>query len=465
MALVDGSVDRANILEAREERKMEVAVETLRTKAENLAAGAEEDIAKDRKTNTARRAGMAAAIEARARGEIAMAEILDQIADGIEKGTITFLKTLRHYTDLETLLSLLRDSQRNRAKAEGHDPNKAEDAAPSIEDTLHAEMPWPGINVEMLVGTAHPLSVKKGCLQVSRRIVRCCRDARRGGRDQVDFIGWRMADLLEEFHQKAKDASLRNDRTNWIACRLADIQRLRRMKIETVEQLRCALRELVAVYRDAEPEDPLKKLERDLIGRRIPGYHNTPPEGVAILIEKLRLFEGADVLEPSAGKGSLADGIREACPGALITCVEPVGVLQQILKLKGHDLMEEGDFLQVDCWPGFDRIAMNPPFEDGQDIEHVGHAFKMLKPGGRLVAIVSEGSFFRTDRKASGFRDWLDEVCGEAEELPDGLFLESDRPAAVKTRIVVIDKPQEVAAGAIAAAREVEVLPVTAAGA
>src|SRR6266508_705943 len=177
---------------------------------------------------------------------------------------------------------------------------------------------------------------------------------------------------------------------------------------------------------------------------------DTPPEVVAIIVKKLDLFEGADVLEPSAGKGSIADGIRKACPSAVITCVEPVGTLRHILRLKGYELMDTGDFLEVDCWPGFDRIAMNPPFEHGQDIEHVRHAFEILKPGGRLVAIMSEGSFSRPDRKTSEFRDWFDEVGGEVEELRDGLFLVSDRPASVKTRIVVINRPEESAACASA---------------
>jgi hypothetical protein len=465
MALAGGGVDRANILAAREERKTEAAVEALRTKAERLADGAEEDLGRDRKTNTARRAEIAAAIEARARGEIAMAETLDQVAEGIERGTITFLKTLRHYADLETLLRLLRDSQRNRAKAEGRASHQAEDDAPALEDTLYAEMPWPSVCVETLMGIAQPLKARRGCLLMSRRIIRLCNgDSRSRGRGQVDFVGWRMVDLLEELRQKTKGAGLPGGWTDQVAYELADVQRLRRMKIETVEQLRCALRELQAVFVGAEPEDPIQRLERDLIGRRIPGYHNTPPEGVRIVIEKLDLFKGAEVLEPSAGKGSLADGVREACPSASITCVEPIGALRQILRLKSYELMDAGDFLDVDCRPGFDRIAMNPPFENGQDSDHVRHAFRMLKPGGRLVAVMSEGTFFRTDGKASEFRDWLDKVGGEAEGLPDGLFLESDRPTGVRTRLVVIDKPPEAREEVIAAAREVDPAVGTAAG-
>jgi len=41
MAFVTGSVDRANVLATREERKVEAAAETLGTKAETFATGAE----------------------------------------------------------------------------------------------------------------------------------------------------------------------------------------------------------------------------------------------------------------------------------------------------------------------------------------------------------------------------------------------------------------------------------------
>ena len=39
----------------------------------------------------------------------------------------------------------------------------------------------------------------------------------------------------------------------------------------------------------------------------------------------------------------------------------------------------------------FDRVVMNPPFGAGADIQHITHALKMLKPGGRLVALCANG--------------------------------------------------------------------------
>jgi 16S rRNA G1207 methylase RsmC len=57
----------------------------------------------------------------------------------------------------------------------------------------------------------------------------------------------------------------------------------------------------------------------------------------------------------------------------------------------------------------YDRIVMNPPFENGQDIAHVEHAYELLSPGGRLVTVMSEGPFFRQDKNAASFRNWLEE--------------------------------------------------------
>src|SRR5262249_21765797 len=180
------------------------------------------------KTNTARRAGMAAAIEARARGESAMADILDAIADGIEEGTITFLKSLRHYTDLETLLSLLRDGRRNRAEKEGRDRRAAAEETPALEDTLHVEIPWPAIEVEIVRNVACRLSEKKGCLLAARRIARCCGEAQERNKQRVEFTGQAMISRLEEFYEKAKAQGIRGGGVDWVGYELTDIRRLRR---------------------------------------------------------------------------------------------------------------------------------------------------------------------------------------------------------------------------------------------
>jgi 16S rRNA G1207 methylase RsmC len=87
--------------------------------------------------------------------------------------------------------------------------------------------------------------------------------------------------------------------------------------------------------------------------------------------------------------------------------------------------------------PLYDRILMNPPFSKQQDIDHVLHAWKFLKPGGRLVAIMSGGTDYRTNKKAVAFQNLVAEH-GHIEPLPEGSFEESG--TGVNTVLVVLDK-------------------------
>jgi hypothetical protein len=100
------------------------------------------------------------------------------------------------------------------------------------------------------------------------------------------------------------------------------------------------------------------------------------------------------------------------------------------------------DFMEY-TGSNFDRVIMNPPFEKEQDIDHVRHAFDLLKPGGRLVTIMSEHGFFASDKKAQEFRDWLHKLGGVSEKLEPGEFsgVGAFVPTMVATRIVTIDRP------------------------
>jgi site-specific DNA-cytosine methylase len=92
---------------------------------------------------------------------------------------------------------------------------------------------------------------------------------------------------------------------------------------------------------------------------------------------------------------------------------------------------------------GFNTILMNPPFErqlpyGAQDIEHVRRAHSLLAPGGRLVAIMGEGAFFRSYRQDEQFREWLEQQGATVIELPESAFKQSG--TGVRTRMVVIDR-------------------------
>lgn len=168
----------------------------------------------------------------------------------------------------------------------------------------------------------------------------------------------------------------------------------------------------------------------------IPGYFPTPANLVSDMIDAAKLPEGCRVLEPSAGSGAIVDGIKARVPSASVDAFERHSSLRDILQMKGANLIGS-DFTEAEPVPSYDYVLMNPPFENGQDMEHVRHAFAFLKPGGRLVAIMSPGPFYRSDRKAAAFREWFDDLNGYKTDIAAGAFKESG--TGIATVMIVID--------------------------
>jgi predicted RNA methylase len=128
-------------------------------------------------------------------------------------------------------------------------------------------------------------------------------------------------------------------------------------------------------------------------------------------------------LEPSAGKGAIAQAILRVSPGANVSCVEAFPPHRKALEEQGLELIGE-DFLRLspDDITHFDGIAMNPPFGKQADIHHILWASKFLKTGGRLAAIASAGVAYRNDRASREFRSWVESNGGSMTENPDGSF-------------------------------------------
>ena len=176
--------------------------------------------------------------------------------------------------------------------------------------------------------------------------------------------------------------------------------------------------------REAAAAELLRRKIDGLRFANIPGFFPTPPALVAAMIAMADLPAGTRVLEPSAGSGAIADALRDA--GHKVECVERHATLCEILRGKGHNL-SPGDFLEYSPPSGqrFGAVLMNPPFEGGQDMQHVRHAFGFLADGGHLVAIMGAGVSFRSDRRYSEFRGWVDDMGGEFQDIPAGTFKES----------------------------------------
>lgn len=147
----------------------------------------------------------------------------------------------------------------------------------------------------------------------------------------------------------------------------------------------------------------------------------TPDDLAARMVKALGITPGAHVLEPTAGCGRLV--VVALAAGAIVTAVEldrdMIGHLIDIAAEKHGDLFVFGaDFME---WTPaspvpIDFVLMNPPFSVNQDIRHVRQAFRWLRPGGKLAAIMSPHFTFAEDEASRNFR----ELIGYPEQRGSG---------------------------------------------
>jgi predicted RNA methylase len=165
----------------------------------------------------------------------------------------------------------------------------------------------------------------------------------------------------------------------------------------------------------------------------------TPPD-VARRMAEYAVDSMSTVLEPSGGSGWLVEAALEEGAEILAVEIDP----RQCDKLRelGDDVsVIEADFLE---WTrtapaDFDAVLMNPPFSKNQDITHVRAAWDLLRPGGRLAAIISPHSSFANDRPSIEFREWLDEIGLDVDErLESGTF--KDAGTMVGARLIMAIK-------------------------
>ena len=163
-------------------------------------------------------------------------------------------------------------------------------------------------------------------------------------------------------------------------------------------------------------------------------FYETPPELARRMVALADLHEGQSVLEPSAGRGAI---LKEMPQTVHRTAVELNSSLVELKDLAQR--VHYRDFLQCNGELGtFDRIVANPPFRNGQDVEHVRHMYDLLKPGGILVTVTSPAWQYRKDRKHAEFRAWIEELDHEVEDLPGGAFKASGTD--IRTVLVKISK-------------------------
>lgn len=145
--------------------------------------------------------------------------------------------------------------------------------------------------------------------------------------------------------------------------------------------------------------------------------------------------DGDSVLEPSAGFGALAEGMRTrlAHRQVQIDCCEILPINQQVLRSKGFEIVCD-DFLTYEPEKRYRAIVMNPPFTLATDryayITHILHAWELLAEGGFLLAFAPSGYTFRSDKKSYDFLSFV-LTYGSWEELPAKSFHESGTDSVI----------------------------------
>lgn len=437
---LEDAVEPQESLEDIETAGRKKQAEKLRVVANSTIESANETLNRDRKTNTAKRSREAASAEESAQADIRFGKIMLNIADAIETGEATHLDGVKTKTHVETLAYYLRHAKREYEQKNNINYVGSQKREVSQEDIKVVEFPKAEVrdhSLKELISHVGEMAGAKNAVRAIKKLI----DRSDGYVDVTNYM-----DELDKLMDVGKNVVKAKYYIAQIKDSLAPRKRLLAMGIKTDAQLRSALREYfthrdgTAMSAEQRKELELKQKEREMGQLKIEGYFPTPKPLIDTMLEHAQIEDGMAVLEPSAGKGNIADEIHKEHPEANLEVVEYNNSLSTFLKDKGYNVVGS-DFLELTGH--YDRIIMNPPFEKLQDVEHVRHAYELLKPGGRIVAITSASPFFQQTKKAEDFREWLDELGADYSQNPEGSFKNADRSTGVNTYMVVIDKPGE----------------------
>ncbi len=179
-----------------------------------------------------------------------------------------------------------------------------------------------------------------------------------------------------------------------------------------------------------------KKTSRNKAAEGVDYFATPEPLGFK-MVEWAGIRPGEKVLEPSGGHGAIARFFPDS---ANRHAVEPSMELAGRLALNAPDTrLHQTRFEDYDVVNKFDAVVMNPPFGTAGKtaMEHLEKAIKHLRQGGRVVALIPEGSSM-----GKRFDKWYETAEGvflTAEiKLPSVTFERAG--TSVSARIVVLDR-------------------------
>jgi hypothetical protein len=216
----------------------------------------------------------------------------------------------------------------------------------------------------------------------------------------------------------------------------------------------------------ARVDNEIKK--RKDITKELQQLYNFIPTPVSVIdkmIQKsgiLTNIGSLNVLEPTAGIGHIVAQLFDKSVGResknlnlFIDMCEFLPANRTSLKDIFSDnpnirLLDEPDFMQLDTSTAYDYIFMNPPFTIKQQnktlyaVDFITKAYKNLKEGGKLVAILPPFDF-KQNKPFSTFKEFIKDKIIHTEDLGD--IFKDDKEGAlvyttgIQTVLIILQKP------------------------
>ena len=170
-------------------------------------------------------------------------------------------------------------------------------------------------------------------------------------------------------------------------------------------------------------------------------FYPTPTALVESMMQLVDWERVQFALEPSAGKGDIAEGIKRHVKQPIrLDCAEIDPDLRAVLRQRGYNVVAN-DFLAWDAQTRYDLIAMNPPFRDGD--RHLLHAIDLMKHGGQIVCLLNASTLEHTENPHR--RELMNrlETYGARVQKLAGAFLRAERRTDVDVVLIYVDIPDE----------------------
>lgn len=170
-------------------------------------------------------------------------------------------------------------------------------------------------------------------------------------------------------------------------------------------------------------------------------FYPTPELIIRKMLEKVDFTNVTFALEPSAGKGDLAAGIKSHMRGkpGQTDCLEIDSDLRAVLRERGYTVIGN-DFLNWNGKTRYDLIAANPPFADGD--KHLLHMLDLMQKGGQIACLLNATTFTNAEspiRKDLMHR--LSHYNADVEFIPNA-FQDAERKANVDCALVYVNIPK-----------------------